>query len=108
MMENWSGGSGGVIVPRKRSRVKIQVRLCGHAESRWNERAGRLPGRLSDLIATLLVERIRAGLTVHHGRAMLPLSAQDLNLPEDLVACIDLPDCQGIWRVVTFKPLKIP
>ena len=89
----------------RRKIPKIQVRLGEHAEARWIKRARRRPGELANLIAMLLIDRLGAGLTVHHGRAMLPLSAQVLNLPEDLVACIELPDNFGVWRVVTFKPL---
>jgi hypothetical protein len=99
-------GTGGWIMPKIRKRTKIHVRLGEHAEKRWIERAMRPPGRLADLIAMLLIESMGAGLCVHHGRAMLPLDAELLDLPQDLVACIDLPDIYGIWKVVTFKPIN--
>lgn len=86
-------------------RRKIIVRLGEHAEDRWIKRAGRHPGRLTELIAMLLHERLGTGLDVHHGRAMLQLGAEQLGLPQDLVACIDLPDYRGVWRIVTFKPI---
>lgn len=89
----------------KKRPIKIQVRLGEHAEGRWIERARRPPGELANLIAMLLIERLGVGLTVHHGRALLPLDAKMLNLPKNLVACIDLPDWRGIWKVVTFKTL---
>ena len=89
----------------RRKISKIQCRLGEHAEARWVERAKRRPGKLADLIAMLLIERLRVGLTIHHGRALLPLDANMLNLPENLVACIDLPDWRGVWKIVTFKTM---
>jgi hypothetical protein len=86
----------------RRKISKIQVRLGEHAEARWVERAKRRPGKLADLIAMLLIERLGIGLTVHHNRVLLPLDARKLSLPEDLIACIDLPDWRGVWKVVTF------
>lgn len=87
--------------------TKIEVRLGEHAEDRWIERAGRPPGQLIDLIEVLLREHIRVGLQVHRNRALLPLKAEKFNLPINLIACIDLPDARGYWKVVTFKPEKV-
>jgi len=47
-----------------------------------------------------------ARLAVHHGRALLSMDANFLDLPQNLVACIDLPDYRGEWQVVTFKPVE--
>lgn len=93
---------GGGWVP-KRKKTRIRVQLTEHAEERWLERVGRPPGRLPDLIRVLLKEHIRGGLPVHHGRVMLPLDPELLDLPQPVVACLELPT-NGTWRVVTFKP----
>jgi hypothetical protein len=34
----------------------------------------------------------------------MKLDAGDLDLPQDLVAFLELPDIRGVWRVVTFVP----
>lgn len=89
-------------MPSRKS-PRIRVQLGDHAEGRWFERVKRPHGELAKLIAVLLSDHIGVGLAVHHGRAMLPLNAKDLDLPQDLTACIDLPDWRGVWQVVTFK-----
>lgn len=88
----------------RRKPNKIHVRLGDHAEVRWRERAGRSPGKLVKLLEALLIDQIRIGLIVNRGRAVLSMNAEDLGLPQDLIACIDLPDYRGVWRVVTFIP----
>lgn len=87
-----------------RKRRKIKVILEPHAEERWLERAERPPGNLACLISALLIERLPSGLPVDRGRALLPLDPVLLDLPRPLVACLELPDLYGVWRVVTFKP----
>ena len=91
---------------KNRKRKKIIVRLGEHAEGRWLERAGRSTKKVDALITMLLIEHLGSGLTVHHGRALLPLDAKALGLPQDLVACIELPDVAGVWKVVTFKAVE--
>lgn len=86
-----------------RKRTGIQVWLNDHAEDRWIERVGRPPGALKKLLIIKLREQLRCGLTIHHGRALIPLDKEDLDLPVNLIACLDLPDYRGIWRVITFK-----
>lgn len=88
-------------MPRKQRR-SISVRLGEHAEKRWLERAGRPAGKLPLLLRAKLIEQIHLGLTVNRGRALVPLRAEDLDLPQDIVACIDLPDYRGVWQVATF------
>jgi hypothetical protein len=34
----------------------------------------------------------------------MKLDAGDLDLPQDLVVFLELPDIRGVWRVVTFVP----
>jgi hypothetical protein len=93
-------------MPRKQRR-SISVRLGEHAEKRWLGRAGRPAGKLPRLLRLRLIEQIHLGLTVNRGRALVPLDAEDLDLPQDLIACVDLPDCQGVWQVVTlFSPTR--
>jgi hypothetical protein len=84
----------------------VKVSLSEHAKDRWIERAGRPPGKLPDLIALLLIEQLAAGLTVRDGKAMLPLSAQALCLPDDLVACIGLPDWRGSGKWLRLSLLE--
>jgi hypothetical protein len=87
-----------------RKRRKIRVILEPHAELRWRERACRPPGNLANLIAALIIEHLPVGLPVRHGRAMLPLDPELLDLPRPLVAYLELPDLYGVWRVVSFVP----
>ncbi|MGB9804313.1 hypothetical protein [Desulfofundulus sp.] len=82
--------------------MKLKVVLTDHAIERWRERAGREPGDLENLLRVLLKNRLAAGLEVRKGRALLPLDAEDLDLPEDLIACLDLPSEDGTWPVLTF------
>jgi len=89
-----------------RKRRKIKVILEPHAEERWLERAERPPGNLAGLISALLIERLSSGLPINRGRALLPLDPELLDLPRPLVACLELPDIYGVWRVVTFTPGK--
>jgi hypothetical protein len=90
-------------MPRK-VRRNISVRIGEHAEKRWLERAGRPAGKLTRLLRARLIEQTRLGLTVVHGRALMKLDAGDLDLPQDLVVFLELPDIRGVWRVVTFVP----
>jgi|GEM_PF-4522290 len=43
---------------------------------------------------------------VRDGKAMLPLSAQALCLPDDLVACIGLPDWRGSGKWLRLSLLE--
>jgi hypothetical protein len=88
-------------MPRK-VRRNISVRIGEHAEKRWLERAGRPAGKLARLLRAKLIEQTRLGLTVTHGRALVTLNADDLGLPQDIIACLELPDVRGVWQVVTF------
>ncbi|MDI9449139.1 MAG: hypothetical protein QM303_11105 [Bacillota bacterium] len=88
-------------MPRK-VRRNISVRIGEHAEKRWLERAGRPAGKLARLLRAKLIEQTRLGLTVTHGKALVKLDAGDLDLPQDLVAFLELPDIRGVWQVVTF------
>lgn len=81
---------------------KIKVQLGMHAKDRWHERAGRSHGQLVKLITFLLREKLGSGLIIDNNRAMLPLDAERFGLRVGLVACIELPDTNGVWRVVTF------
>jgi hypothetical protein len=93
-------------MPRK-IRRKIQVIISEHAKARWTERVGHPSGRLHRLLKAKLLEQSRTGLTVSHGRVLVQLGAEDLGIPQDLVACIELPNWKGVWRVVTFYVKKI-
>lgn len=95
-------GIGGCAMPR-RSRRAVSVRLSAHASRRWQERAGRSAGNLARLIQAQLLNQLRLGLTIKRGQALLILDAEALNLPRDLIACLELPDSRGVWKVVTFK-----
>lgn len=90
-------------MPRKKP-SKIKVQFEKHATIRWLERVGRPPGKLDRLIRELLIDQIQVGLIVDKGQVYILLSAQDFDLPQDMIACIDLPTVHGVWRVITFKP----
>lgn len=91
---------------RKPLTPSINVRLSEHAEDRWLERVGRPPGALRRLLVIKLRNHLSCGLTIHRGRAMIPLAADALDMPVDLIACLDLPDWRGVWKVVTFKEVN--
>lgn len=92
-------------MPRRKAN-RIHVELSEHAKERWIERVGRSPGKLNRLIREILIDQLGAGLIVQQKRVVITLTGKKFRLPFDLMAYLDLPDYRGVWRVITFKPIK--
>lgn len=92
-------------MPRRKPK-RLCVRLEEHAHMRWRERTGRPVGKLEGLLTVLLTEQLGVGLQVRHGRAVMYLDKDRLDIPCNLEAHLDPPNLHNVWRVITFKPSK--
>jgi hypothetical protein len=84
----------------RRRKRKYLVTLSPHAGERSVERAHLTPERLQYIASQALKERLRIGLPVVDGRAMLLLDGRRLGLQYDIVVILAL-DGLDQWHVRT-------
>lgn len=87
-----------------RKNKKIRVLATAHAKKRWIERSGRSVKKLDQFMTSALNDQLGVGVPVYKGQLLLNLPAEKFDLATDLVAPLELPDLDGIWRAVTVRP----
>jgi hypothetical protein len=92
-----------VYVPRKK-RKSDRVRTSDHAAMRCPERAGKNARKMEVIMTAALREQLRVGIPVKGGCPMLNLDGERLGLDNDLVAPLELPESDGVWKAITIRP----